>query len=225
MNNISSMHCTRKGCKDVFHAFLVKNATYDSPLEIPCLKAETRTPKRLIAFSKAVHSTETDAWVHFYEDDIAFERLWNRPKTYLPILKKFKGVISPDFSVYRDMPLVMQQWNIYRSRALAHWLQENGVPVIPNIRFSDDRTFELACAGISRHAVIAIGSHGCIRLPTERNYFKKGLAYVIDTLEPTAVIVYGTTPDEVFAPYKDKEIEILQFDSDCTVAHRKAVGA
>ena len=164
MNNISSMHCTRKGCKDVFHAFLVKNATYDSPLEIPCLKAETRTPKRLIAFSKAAHSTETDAWVHFYEDDIAFERLWNRPKTYLPVLQKFKGVISPDFSVYRDMPLVMQQWNIYRSRALAHWLQENGVPVIPNIRFSDDRTFELACAGISRHAVIAIGSHGCISL-------------------------------------------------------------
>lgn len=38
-------NCTRNGCKDVFHAFLVKNATYDSSIEIPCLKKETRKPK------------------------------------------------------------------------------------------------------------------------------------------------------------------------------------
>ena len=118
---MSKNNSTRNGCKDVFHAFLVKNANYDSSLEIPCLKNEFRTPQKLITFSKAIRSTEYDAWVHFYEDDTSFERLWNRPNTYLPILKKFKGVISPDFSVYRDMPLVMQQWNIYRCRALGHW--------------------------------------------------------------------------------------------------------
>jgi hypothetical protein len=142
--------------------------------------------------------------VHFYEDDTSFERLWNRPNTYLPILKKFKGVISPDFSVYRDMPLVMQQWNIYRSRALGHWLQENGVPVIPNIRFSDERTFELSCAGICKHGVIAIGSHGRVKLLTERTYFENGLRYVIEKLEPTTIVVYGAAPDEIFAQYKKK---------------------
>ena len=39
---MSRKNGTRSGCKDVFHAFLVKNATYDSPLEIPCLKTEKR---------------------------------------------------------------------------------------------------------------------------------------------------------------------------------------
>ena len=174
---MSRKNSSRSGCKDVFHAFLVKNATYDNPLEIPCLKIELRKPQKLIAFSKAIHSSDYDAWVHFYEDDTAFERLWNRPNTYLPIFKKFKGVISPDFSVYRDMPLVMQQWNIYRSRAIGHWLQENGIPVIPNIRFGDDRTFELSCAGINKHGVIAVGSHGCIKLLNERKYFINGLKY------------------------------------------------
>lgn len=162
--------------------------------------------------------------VHFYEDDTAFERLWNRPNTYLPILKKFKGVISPDFSVYRDMPLVMQQWNIYRSRAIGHWLQENGIPVIPNIRFGDERTFKLSCAGINKQEVIAVGSHGCIRLLSERKYFISGLKYVIDTLEPQTIVVYGATPDEVFAPYIQMGIEILQFDSDF-MQSRKAVSA
>lgn len=221
---MSKDNSTRSGCKDVFHAFLVKNATYDGSLEIPCLKAEFGKPKKLIAFSKAIRSTDYDAWVHFYEDDVAFERLWNKPKTYLPILKKFKGVISPDYSVYRDMPLVMQQWNIYRGRAIAHWLQENDVSVIPNIRFGDERTFELSCIGIKKHSVISVGSHGCIKLLNERRYFEDGLNYVVDTLEPTSIVVYGATPDYIFAKYKAMGIEILQFDS-AFMQSRKAVSA
>ena len=219
---MSRENSTRKGCKDVFRAFLVKNATYDSPLEIPCLKPEMQKPHKLIAFSKAIHSTDYDAWVHFYEDDVAFERLWNKPNTYLPILKKFKGVITPDFSVYRDMPLVMQQWNIYRSRAIGFWLQQNGILVIPNIRFGDERTFDLSCAGINKNGVIAVGSHGCIRLLTERKYFKQGLKYISETLTPVTIVVYGTAPDDVFTPCKEMGIEILQFDSDF-MQSRKAV--
>lgn len=221
---MSKENRTRNGCKDVFRAFLVKNATYDSPLEIPRLKTELRKPDKLVTFSKALRSTAYDAWVHFYEDDVKFERLWNRPNAYLPMLKKFKGVISPDFSIYRDMPLVMQQWNIYRGRAIAHWLQENAIPVIPNIRFGDERTFESSCAGINRNGVISIGSHGCIRLPNERRYFKAGLEYVIDKLEPAAVVIYGAAPDEIFAQYRARGIDILQFDSDF-MQSRKAVNA
>lgn len=122
------------------------------------------------------------------------------------------------------MPLVMQQWNIYRGRAIGHWLQENGISVIPNIRFGDDRTFEVSCAGISKHGIIAIGSHGCIRLLSERKYFISGLKYVVDTLEPKTIVVYGATPDEAFAQYKEMGIEILQFDSNF-MQSRKAVSA
>ena len=57
---MSRKNGTRSGCKDVFHAFLVKNATYDSPLEIPRLKTEMRKPQKLIAFSKAVRGAEYD---------------------------------------------------------------------------------------------------------------------------------------------------------------------
>ncbi len=221
---MSNVNGTRNGCKDVFHAFLVKNATYDTALEIPCLKPAKSKPNDLIPFSKAISSEHTDCWVHFYEDDTAFERLWNKPNKYLPILQKFNGVISPDYSVYRDMPLVMQHWNIYRSRALAHWLQENGVSVIPNIRFGDNRTFESACAGVEKHGTIAVGSHGYTKLIKERKYFKDGLNYIINSLEPTTIVVYGATPDKMFGKYKNMGIEILQFDSDF-MRSRKAVGA
>ena len=221
---MSKVNSTRNGCKDVFHAFLVKNATYDNPLEIPCLKLEIQKPNKLISFTKALKSTDYDAWIHFYEDDTSFERLWNKPNTYLPILKKFKGVISPDFSIYRDIPLVMQHWNIYRSRAIGFWLQENGLTVIPNIRFSDERTYKLSCAGIQKNGVIAVGSHGCIKILTDRAYFQNGLNYVIDTLKPTTIVVYGTAPQNIFAPYKEIGIEILQFDSEF-MQSRKVVNA
>ena len=66
---------------------------------------------------------------------------------------------------------------------------------------------------IKRHGVISIGSHGCIKIRTEREYFKAGLRYVVKALEPSALIIYGTAPDEVFAPYKRMGIDIVQFDS------------
>ena len=131
---MSQFNCMRAGCRDVFHAFLVENADYEGFFEIPKLDYSCEKPLKLIAFSKAIKSKDYDCWVHFFEDDVAFERIWNKPRKYLLILKKFKGVFSPDFSVYRDMPLVMQYWNIYRSRAIARWLQDNGVNVITNVR-------------------------------------------------------------------------------------------
>lgn len=222
---MSKKNCTRTGCKDVFHAFLVKNARYEGDLEIPCIEAENRLPKRLIPFSKAIGSSDYDAWVHFYEDDVNFERLWNQSNKYLPILKKYSGVISPDFSVYRDMPLVMQQWNIYRGRALGHWMQDNGVPVIPNVRWSDSRTYELSCTGVPVDSTIAVGSHGCIKLLREREFFTQGLNYAVNRLHPKTIIVYGTAPDAIFSKYKEAGIVIQQFDSDYMIAHRKAVTA
>ena len=220
---MSRINADRPGCKDVFHSFMVANATYAHTLEIPCIKPETSLPTKLISFSKSISSSDTDSWIHFYEDDVCFERVWSHPHRYLPILKKYAGVIAPDFSLYRDMPLVNQVWNIYRSRAIATWLQDNGIAVIPNVRWGDERTFDVCCAGISKHSVIAIGSHGCIKLAGERTYFQNGLAYVVDSLLPRTIIVYGSAPASIFGKYKKVGVDILCFSSDCALAHRKVV--
>ena len=131
---MSRINSTRKGCRDVFNAFLVSTASYEGLFEFPVIKPCNTIPERIIVFSKAISSVHHKQWVHFYEDDYLFERLWRNPEKYLSILSRFEGVILPDFSLYRDMPFVMQLWNIYRSRAIGHWLQKNGIKVIPNIR-------------------------------------------------------------------------------------------
>lgn len=220
---MSRINSARKGCKDVFNAFLVSTAKYDGIFEIPCIAACNEVPRKLIAFSKAVSSKDYEQWVHFYEDDYLFERLWNKPQKYLPILQKYQGVILPDFSLYRDMPLVMQVWNIYRSRAIGHWLQENGVKVIPNIRFGDKRTYSTCCIGIEMHSVISIGSHGNLKNKQDREIFLKGVEKIVKILEPRIIIIYGAAPDRYFQKYKDDGIRIVQFDSDFATSHKGVV--
>ena len=218
---MSQVNCTRVGCRDVFHAFLVEKATYEGFLEIPKIDYGDFRPSRLIAFSKAISSKDYDCWVHFYEDDTTFERIWNNPRKYLPILKKFKGVISPDFSLYRDMPLVMQFWNIYRNRAIGRWLQDSGVKVIANVRWGDYRTYSACCYGVAISGTIAIGSHGCIHVKEDRAFFTEGLEQIINTLKPKTIVVYGTAPGYIFDKYRDMGINILQFSSEFAASRRK----
>ncbi|MBO4907759.1 MAG: DUF4417 domain-containing protein [Lachnospiraceae bacterium] len=220
---MSRINGTRKGCKDVFNAFLVSLATYAGFFEFPCIRPTYDVPKRIIAFSKALSSKDYDKWVHFYEDDYLFERIWKNPRKYLEVLKRFNGVILPDFSLYRDMPLIMQLWNIYRSRAIGHWLQINGVRVIPNIRYGDRRTFRICCDGIEKHCVIAVGSHGNIRNRADREVFLSGFDVIVRILQPTVIVIYGTAPAKYFQKYIDAGIRIVCFESEYSVAHKREV--
>lgn len=210
----------RNSCVDVFNSFLVREAEYSGKYEIPRIKGCSDVPKRLVVFSKATAYKDLNCWVHFYEDDYQFERLWRNPDKYLDLFKKYEGVILPDFSVYRDMPLVMQIWNIYRSRAIGSWLQRNNVTVIPNIRYGDGRTWKISCDGVSKGGTIAVGSHGTIKNALDRKYFSEGLKYVVSTLSPQNIVVYGTVPDDIFERYKEAGINIIPFKSDYSISHK-----
>lgn len=125
--------------------------------------------------------------------------------------------------MYRDMPLAMQIWNIYRSRAIGNWLQKNGVKVIPNIRFGDRRTYRICCDGISNNCIIAVGTHGTLKHVVDREIFVRGLDVVIRRLEPTVIVVYGAAPDYIFKKYEDAGIKIVKFSSEYAVSHKEVV--
>ncbi len=208
---------------DIFHAFLVENADYDGFFELPKIKTSDLIPQKVIPFSKAMSKTwkDFDYWVVFYEHDVKFECFWNNPKRYLEKLKKFKGVISPDFSLYRNMPLCMQMWNTYRSRALAFWLFDNGIEIIPNIRWNDQRTYLFCFDGAQKNKTVSVGTHGCIKSKEDKEYFKKGLKELIKRLSPKTIIVYGAAPDDIFKPYKDAGINIIPFESEFSKSRKQ----
>ena len=118
------------------------------------------------------------------------------------------------------MPLVMQYWNIYRSRAIAHALQSAGLPVIPNIRFGDSRSWKACCLGIPTDSVIAVGSHGNLKNKEDRRHFKDGLDYVVKTIHPKTIIVYGGAPSSIFGAYAEQGIQVVSFTSEFARAHK-----
>lgn len=169
----------------------------------------------------ARNTADFNQWVMFYEHDVKFERLWNNPKQYLPKLKEFKGIISPDFSLYRNMPLVMQEWNTYRSRALAHWLQENGIEMIPNVRFNDERTYEFCFDGIEKNKTVAVGTHGCMKRIEDKELFILGLEEMVKRLSPKTIIVYGAAPEDIFRQYAACGIKIIPFESEFSKSRKR----
>lgn len=207
-------------CKDVFNAFLVSDSDYDGEFEIPVINSTNERPNKLIPFSKSLTAKNFDCWVHFYEHDYKFIRVWDNPRKYLARLKKFNGIITPDFSLYRDMPLNMQIFNTYMGKALGHWWQSNGLNVIPNVRFADERSYKFCCDGVPKHSIISVGSLGCMRKLQEREIFKRGLEFVTHYLEPSCIVVYGSAPEEIFKCCRESEVEILQFDSEISQVKR-----
>ena len=58
---------------------------------------------------------ETEKVVHFFLDDYKFEAIWNRPDSKIDCLREYRAVLSPQFSVYTEMPLPLQLYNIFRT--------------------------------------------------------------------------------------------------------------
>lgn len=184
---------------DGYKAFLVEGAQFSEHYEFPVLGCRSASvPKRMLPFDKAMRAADHDCWLHFFIQDQRFECVWNNPRRYLPVFQRFEGVISPDFSIYREMPLAMQLWNTYRNRAIACWLERNGVSVIPNVRWGDERSYDFAFEGLPRGGIVAVSTNGCIRSRLDRFYFCKGLDRMLDALTPKTVINYSQTPGDIF---------------------------
>lgn len=188
---------------DIFKSYLVRTAVYAGEEEFPLIKSCNEIPNKIIPFSEAMKSNykDYDCWICFYELDCKFIRLWNNPRRYLKKLKKFNGVISPDFSLYANMPLVMQKYHIYMGRALANWLVENGIKVIPNVRLGDKRTYEFAFDGLNKGDIIAIGTIGTTKIIEERNLIVDAIKETIKVLEPTDIVIYGSLPKKIKTNY------------------------
>lgn len=151
-------------------------------------------PEQFIGFnySQSFKGIRSQFGVHFYLDDYQFERVWISPKRYVKLLRQYAFTLSPDFSLYTDMPLVMQMWNVYRSRLLGQFWQNNGINVIPTVRWSDERSYSFCFDGLPRRSVISVSTRGCVRQAEPRKLWQAGMAEAVRRLEPTKILIYGS---------------------------------
>lgn len=133
--------------------------------------------------------------VHFFLDDYQFNRVWNSPNKYLRILSRFKYVLSPDFSLYRDFPKALQIYNHYRKHWLAAYWQENGINVIPTVCWSTPDSFEWCFDGELTHGCVAVSAVGTQVRQVDSDLFMAGYNEMLKRLEPEKILFYGKVPD------------------------------
>ena len=193
-----------------FRVSLVEKAFFDGDLEIPHINRpkEIKIPSGMAPFSCRERSLALgyEDFVCFYEQDIKFRSILTDTEEYVEDLSRFQGVISPDCSLYIDAPLCVQIAGIYLNRAVGYYLQQQGLYVVPNIRWGDERTYttemfrdKVAFLGVDKHSIVSVGTYGQIKTAESKQYFREGLIAMLDELEPEVVLVYGPMNKKIFA--------------------------
>ena len=134
--------------------------------------------------------------VHFFLDDYQFNRLWTDVDRYIPMLQKFRYVMSPDFSTYTDFPKAIQIYNHYRKHWVGAYLQEAGIQVIPTISWSTPDSFEWCFDGEPQGGVVAVSSLGVMNSKEKKELFLIGYKEMVRRICPDTIIFYGYVPDE-----------------------------
>ncbi len=115
-----------------------KDRKYGMPM-LPAVRFESSTLSdlRFIAFNQVARDRgeHPDRVVHFFLYDYEFEKLWKDPDVFVQRLKPCRAVLTPDFSMYLEMPAALQLYNTFRNRWCGVYLAQKGITVIPTVNW------------------------------------------------------------------------------------------
>lgn len=129
--------------------------------------------------------------IHFFLADYLFERTWSKLTQTADFLKDYKTVLSPDFSLYTDMPIAMQIFNHYKKMYVSKYWQDRGMRVIPVACWSDERSFDFCFEGMPKNSLVAVSSVGVMNNKNAQLLFSQGYSKMLEVLEPKQILWYG----------------------------------
>ncbi len=185
---------------DQYRLDLFRGVTRKGAYDIPVLDLCHDLPEcvELVSFNELFSRPKkaiSRCGIHFFVDDYQFMRVWNNPQKWVWILRDAKFVLTPDFSLYADMPICQQIYNVYRSRLLGVYFQRMGAKVIPTIAWSDERSYEFCFEGVEVGSVVAVSNVGCLRDPESRRLWRDGFNEMRERLRPSKILLYGEKVD------------------------------
>ena len=200
--------------RDVFHAWMLEDATFAGPLDMPTLEPVYAIPERLIAFSDAMKPwcKDYEQVVHFFEDDNQIERFWNNPKRYIPKLSKFQGVIGLDYSVCWDFPAALKNYNYYRNNTCTYFMQNRFNFAVPQAR-CESSNYKQVLAGHPKHSTIAIGARSMVHRVDDRAVLQESVHHIVDELQPSNILWYGSDEHGVCDYVHQKHIPITFYEA------------
>lgn len=182
-----------------------------SPYDLPTLKKCDYIPQALMGFNEVLTTKDFSKGVHFFLDDYQFERVWVNPEKYIYVMKDFPCVLTPDFSLYADMPMAMKIWNVYRSRLIGQKMQSYGLNVIPTLQYAGPETHSWCFEGIEGGGTVAVSTVGVMRDKDALHKWSAGMEAAIEKIQPKTVVCYGVKPDFDFGKVETIFIQARKF--------------
>ncbi len=153
----------------------------------------------------------------FYCWDENFENWWVEAGRYVGRMlnSKIQYAITPNWSIFNDVPMVLNYYNLYRSRWIGRYMQEAGIKVMPDLQWIDNDP--RAKAMIDQHIAYGLPrplkfasaqcQHGTqlFKDPKARKQIVGDWVYGLNKLEVENLLVYAGPPGrELFAEIESK---------------------
>jgi hypothetical protein len=144
--------------------------------------------------------------------------------------KRFFGVkiiISPDYSLVGNAYSVINETRIFDSRLVSLWFtNEIGAVTIPNISYTDEKSFPIMIDGLEECNVVCFSTMSCLSQGTQRDMLVKAIKYVVDNLKLDAIVVYTTAPNEekineLFKYATENKIKLIIPDNTLRISNRR----
>lgn len=150
----------------------------------------------LLAFTKTKHNDEENQskTIHFFTYDWNFESVYEKPEESLEKLDQYYALLTPEFSTYKDMPLARQIDSVFKNRWCGAFWQKQGMLVIPTVSWGSIPCMEFCFDGIEKGSIVAVSTY---TREDNKAGFMLGYNKMIEIIEPSAVICYGTPFEEM----------------------------
>ena len=145
----------------------------------------------LLAFTKTKHNDEENQskTIHFFTYDWNFESVYEKPEELLERLDQYYALLTPEFSTYKDMPLARQIDSVFKNRWCGAFWQKQGMKVIPTVSWGSIPCLEFCFDGIEKGSVVAVSTY---TREDNKGGFMLGYNKMLEIIEPSAIICYGT---------------------------------
>ena len=181
----------RERTMDAYNLDYIDLDTCVGKWQMPFIHKTDFVPEDLMSFNYMLNTDAFEKGIHFYVDDYQFERIWNDPDKYLDRVSQFACCLTPDFSMYTEMPLAMMVWNKFRSQLIGQIMQDYGITVIPTLQWCKEDSFEFCFEGIEAGGTVSVSTIGVKKEDSASEIWFKGMDEAIRRLKPSHVVVYG----------------------------------
>lgn len=165
----------------------------------------------LLNFTKSKSNVEenNNKTIHFFTYDWLFDKVYENPEVAFERLDNYYALLTPEFSMYNDMPLARQIDSVFKNRWCGAFWQKQGKLVIPTITWGNNASFEFCFDGIEEGSTVAVSTY--MREDFEKQ-FMDGYNKMLEIVKPSAIICYGTPFPEMkgkiksIDPYNKEEL-------------------